>query len=533
MGRYFVVRVDHKPLVHLLHNKMTPLLEGWIDNILQFDFTTTYIPGSENELADALSCNEEPVIKGIQTTIDPEMQYAAAKRGKVIPVMSQRNSLIQKFHALGHFSIESMAKLLWQEGYWWPNLRSDIAGEIKKCIDCQRFNAKREGYHPLKSIEANQPWDHVQIDLIGPLPISNNGFQWILTVIDVMTGFTLLRPLHSKEMEEVAQTLWQLITDFGPPRILQSDNGKEFVNTLIDQLVNLFGIDRRLITPYNPRADGLVERRNKDVGQILKKQMKGATDRWELLLPITQLSLNLKNLQRTGSKPFELFLARPFYMFEDWTEIKEGNVDGFLQSRLKELEELRDVIWPAIKSQNSEHKAKNQAYHDSTHRIVSDLQPGTIVMAIDTTRESKWDPIYEGPYEVVRKTHGGSYILRDQTGEELKRRYAISMLKVIDVPSGGESLHAKDDGKQSYVVKEIIKHREDKAGKAYEYLVRWEGYGSKDDSWVHESDFDGMAIIKKYWKKLRNDAKKTEIADKDCGKKKNSVLAKRRYQQKN
>ena len=107
------------------------------------------------------------------------------------------------------------------------------------------------------------------------------------------------------------------------------------------------------------------------------------------------------------------------------------------------------------------------------------------------------------------------------------------MLKVIDVPSGGESLHAKDDGQQSYVVKEIIKHREDKAGKAYEYLVRWEGYGSKDDSWVHESDFDGMAIIKKYWKKLRNDAKKTEIADKDCGKKKNSVLAKRRYQQKN
>ena len=64
-----------------------------------------------------------------------------------------------------------------------------------------------------------------------------------------------------------------------------------------------------------------------------------------------------------------------------------------------------------------EHKAKTQAYHDSTHRIVSYLQPGTIVMAIDTTREIKWDPIYEGPYEVVRKTHGGSYILRDQTVE--------------------------------------------------------------------------------------------------------------------
>ena len=68
---------------------MSPLLEGWIDNILQFDFTTSYIPGNENELADALSRNGEPVIKGIYSVTDPGMQYAAAKRGKSIPSESQ------------------------------------------------------------------------------------------------------------------------------------------------------------------------------------------------------------------------------------------------------------------------------------------------------------------------------------------------------------------------------------------------------------------------------------------------------------
>ena len=52
---------------------MSPLLEGWIDNILQFDFTTSYIPGNENELEDALSRNGEPVIKGICSVTDPEM----------------------------------------------------------------------------------------------------------------------------------------------------------------------------------------------------------------------------------------------------------------------------------------------------------------------------------------------------------------------------------------------------------------------------------------------------------------------------
>ena len=42
---------------------------------------------------------------------------------------------------------------------------------------------------------------------------------------------------------------------------MQSNNGTEFVNSVITQLINLFGIDRRLITPYNLRTDGLVERK--------------------------------------------------------------------------------------------------------------------------------------------------------------------------------------------------------------------------------------------------------------------------------
>ena len=55
LGRQFIARVDHKPLIDMLKNKMTPLMEGWMDTILQFDFTTIYLPGEENELADALS----------------------------------------------------------------------------------------------------------------------------------------------------------------------------------------------------------------------------------------------------------------------------------------------------------------------------------------------------------------------------------------------------------------------------------------------------------------------------------------------
>ena len=60
-------------------------------------------------------------------------------------------------------------------------------------------------------------------------------------------------------------------------KILQSDNGTECVNRLIKQMTDMYGIDHQLITPYHPRANGLVEWKNKEVSRAIKKQMKGAS----------------------------------------------------------------------------------------------------------------------------------------------------------------------------------------------------------------------------------------------------------------
>jgi hypothetical protein len=55
LGRHFVARVDHKPLIALVKNKSTILTEGWIETIMEYTFSTEYLPGEENKLADALS----------------------------------------------------------------------------------------------------------------------------------------------------------------------------------------------------------------------------------------------------------------------------------------------------------------------------------------------------------------------------------------------------------------------------------------------------------------------------------------------
>ncbi len=137
---------------------------------------------------------------------------------------------------------------------------------------------KERIFHPLHSIKANEPWDHVQIDLIGPLPESNNKYTQILTLVDMMSEYTVLKTLLTKKMEKMAEVLWSIFMNFGVSKIIQSDNGPEFVNKLVQQLMELYGIDRKMIIIYNPQIAGLVERKNKEVRWLLQKCMKSATD---------------------------------------------------------------------------------------------------------------------------------------------------------------------------------------------------------------------------------------------------------------
>ena len=143
----------------------------------------------------------------------------------------------------------------------------------------------------------------MQIDLVGEITPPNEGHAFIFTLVDVFTGFTVLRPLKNREMITVTRVLWEIICLMGPMRILQSDHGTEFVNSMLKKLCAVYGIDKRVITPYNPRANGLVERQNKEIVVQLQKHLARTMERWCEWLPFIQLCLNVRYLDRVGAIP--------------------------------------------------------------------------------------------------------------------------------------------------------------------------------------------------------------------------------------
>jgi hypothetical protein len=145
------------------------------------------------------------------------------------------------------------------------------------------------------------------------------------------------------------------------------------------------------------------------------------------------------------------------------------------------------------------------------------ILPGTQVMVVNHLRGSKWEPVYEGPYEVIQQHKGGAYSLRDSLGETMERRFTIEMLKIVQSINDLASLELsqlqekKANDEESFEIQTIKNHRL-RGSNGYEYLVKWKGFPDEDNSWVKAADFDSLKSITKYWKKLRLEKSKEKVS---------------------
>ena len=55
LGRHFISRVDHKPLIAMQEGKMNSIMENWMFSQVRYDFTTLYLPGKANNFANAFN----------------------------------------------------------------------------------------------------------------------------------------------------------------------------------------------------------------------------------------------------------------------------------------------------------------------------------------------------------------------------------------------------------------------------------------------------------------------------------------------
>ena len=157
-----------------------------------------------------------------------------------------------------------------------------IDSYVQTCDTCQRVNKKLEKpaatLHP---ISVDSPWHRIGIDLIGPLPRTALGNIYIITCTDFFTKWPEASAIADKAALTVASFLFKLITRHGSPVIIQSDQGREFVNQVNDHLFKLSGVQHRISAAYHPQTNGLDERFNQTLVNALTKMTAEKPDEWD------------------------------------------------------------------------------------------------------------------------------------------------------------------------------------------------------------------------------------------------------------
>ena len=111
-----------------------------------------------------------------------------------------------------------------------------------------------------------------QIDLIDMRHRPDGEYHWIGHYMDHWSKFHILFPLMHKSAHEVAYRLQENVFSYiGVPKILHSDNGREFVNNIVHSVVKEWPGDAVIVNgrPRNPQCQGLVEQGNSMVEKLL------------------------------------------------------------------------------------------------------------------------------------------------------------------------------------------------------------------------------------------------------------------------
>ncbi|KAG1412531.1 hypothetical protein G6F58_007964 [Rhizopus delemar] len=512
-GNPFTLYTDHKALTYIHTQPVAnSMMIQWLDTILDYDFKIIHRPGIQNVLPDMLSrlFETERTLVGDKnqhrTWITPHIVNSKNTNmttrmmmpdDLVTPAPEERQELLLKTHLEGHRGSQAMVTTLHSEGIHWTNLKQDALDCVNSCPDCQKFNIAKHGYHPLSSIYADAPWDHICIDTAGPMTTSIQGNNYILVVVDVFTRFCILKAMPDKSSHTIALALRSILSLFGRPKIIQSDNGTEYVNEIIRKFTEVSGIDHRLITAYHPRSNGIAERWVGKTKNIIYKRLQGKNDDWDLYLDSTQEALNNTPTALHDTRPFSLMFARRPNQFKDYSDVSiPTNYNETRKQFNGHITKFNNTVLPAIREKIKTSQTAAENKFNKSHRIIKEIPSGSQVMIKNINRTTKTDPLYIGNYTIVRKNQGGSYILVDGTGALLPRNIPPSHIKVIS-----------EEQSEVYDVEAVIDHKGTPGN--WLYLVRWKGYDAKDDTWEPEKHFHDNRPILKYWNR-RNGQRNVE-----------------------
>ena len=426
------------------------------------------------------------------------------------PGESKRHDEVIKAHGLIHGGLRATLDELRARGFNWRGISSESLAVVQNCDVCVRNNIRARGYHEPKGRTPLRPGAEYTMDLFD-MP-GNMGYNAALVMVDNFSRFTVIEPILDKRAETVAAAQWRVFSRIGIPDLVGSDQGPEFACELAKSFASLLGHQHYYVVPRAPESNGMAEAAVARVRRVLKKLCEKDDQgliglSWPAMVTQAEFGINRAIHQSTGYRPVEVFLGRPLAKVKATGDSSPeppprtspaDSEDGLSAAQVARVRAAVDLVLPELQADLAARAGVAKDRFKRTHRILEPLSAGDVVV-VERERITNTKSYYLGPYTVKNVTRHGNYVLENQLGRELARRFHVARLRLVRRRPA-----ADPDASAEFEVDHIVRHLPaDKAGGPTRFVVRWKGCEADEDSIIAASSATNCASeVADYWRRL-------------------------------
>nr|XP_025647465.1 uncharacterized protein LOC112742447 [Arachis hypogaea] len=299
-----------------------------------------------------------------------------------------------------HIGGKSLARKLIRAGYYWPSMM----------VDSKEFG----------------------VDLLGPFPVGPGQVKYLIVAIDYNTKWIEAEPLASISSANCRKFMWrQMITRFGIPEVVISDNGTQFTDKKFMEFLAGLGIKQKFSSIEHPQTNGQVEATNKVVLLGLKKRLDNKKGAWADELASVLWSYRTTEQSFTGETPFRLTYGVdamiPVEIGEPSPRLLlkgvEEAVEKDLADKAREIAHLSEIALKQRMALRYNSKVLKREFEQN------DLVLRRNDIGLPTQGEGKLAVNWEGPYRVKEVIGKGAYKLEKLDGREIPRTWNASNLR--------------------------------------------------------------------------------------------------------
>ena len=241
-----------------------------------------------------------------------------------------RRKVFSNLHGLGHPSHRATKPLI-NTRFVWHGMNIVIARWCRTCKGCQTAKVSRHKTPVFgKFTEPTERFDHVHIDIVGPLPYAD-GFRYLLTCVDRFTRWPEAIPMVDIRAETVADAFFSgWIASYDTPATITTDRGAQFESKLWDSLCNQFGIIRNRTTSYHPQSNGMVERFHRQLKAAIMAHE--SPNPWTITLPAVLLGVRSAVKERLGRSAAKMIYGTTLRLPEEFTKQYTVNANTDLEN---------------------------------------------------------------------------------------------------------------------------------------------------------------------------------------------------------